>query len=73
MPSPPRCDPATDPRSASPDATSGLAQGGLGGDDAELLEAGQEEVFARSEVEQGVIEHHKGEDAGLIGERPKGG
>jgi hypothetical protein len=35
----------------------GLVQGGLGGDENELLESGQEEVFARSEVETGQIEH----------------
>lgn len=28
----------------------------------ELLEDGQEEVFSRSEVERGCIEHHVGED-----------
>ena len=39
-------------------STSGLVQGGLGGDEDELLEAGQEEVFARAEVESGRIEHH---------------
>jgi hypothetical protein len=36
----------------------GLIQGGLGGPDDELLEAGQEEVFSRAEVESGRIEHH---------------
>ncbi|MBB5741234.1 hypothetical protein [Brevundimonas aurantiaca] len=39
-------------------AASGLAQGGLGGPEDQLLEAGQEEVFAREEVETGRIEHH---------------
>ncbi|MGQ3043347.1 MAG: hypothetical protein ACT6R7_15130 [Brevundimonas aurantiaca] len=39
-------------------AASGLAQGGLGGQEDQLLEAGQEEVFAREEVETGRIEHH---------------
>ena len=39
-------------------STSGLVQGGLGGDEDQLLEAGQEEVFARAEVESGRIEHH---------------
>ena len=42
--------PARSPRS-------GLAQGGLGGPPDQLLEDGQEEVFARSEVESGNIEH----------------
>lgn len=40
------------------DSASGLAQGGLGGPEDQLLEAGQEEVFARAEVESGRIEHH---------------
>jgi len=35
----------------------GLAQGGLGGPEDQLLEAGQEEVFSRAEVESGLIEH----------------
>lgn len=39
---------------------SGLAVGGLGGPEDELLEAGQEEVFSRTEVESGRIEHHAG-------------
>jgi hypothetical protein len=39
-----------------------LAQGGLGGPQEELLESGQEEVFSRTEVESGSIEHHAGED-----------
>lgn len=39
-------------------SASGLVQGGLGGSDDELLEAGQEEVFSRAEVESGRIEHH---------------
>ncbi len=38
--------------------SSGLVQGGLGGPEDELLEAGQEEVFSRAEVESGRIEHH---------------
>lgn len=41
---------------------SGLAAGGRGGPEEELLEAGQEEVFARTEVESGRIEHKS--DAG---------
>ena len=39
----------------------GLAQGGLGGPEDELLDAGQEEVFSRTEVESGRIEHHGGD------------
>jgi hypothetical protein len=38
--------------------SSGLVVGGLGGPEDELLEAGQEEVFSRTEVESGRIEHH---------------
>ena len=40
-----------------PAAASGLVVGGLGGPDPELLESGQEEVFSRTEVESGRIEH----------------
>ncbi len=36
---------------------SGLVVGGLGGPEDELLESGQEEVFSRTEVESGRIEH----------------
>jgi len=39
-------------------STTGLVQGGLGGPEEQLLEAGQEEVFSRAEVEGGRIEHH---------------
>ena len=39
-------------------AASGLVVGGLGGDDDQLLEDGQEEVFSRAEVEAGKLEHH---------------
>ena len=45
----------TDSPPASP--PSGLVVGGLGGPEDELLEAGQEEVFSRTEVESGRIEH----------------
>jgi hypothetical protein len=48
--------PASD--QASKGQRSGLVQGGLGGDEDELLEVGQEEVFSRTEVETGRIEHH---------------
>lgn len=44
------------------DHTRGLAQGGLGGPEDEILDAGQEEVFSRTEVEQGETEHHLGEE-----------
>lgn len=36
----------------------GLVVGGLGGPEEELLDSGQEEVFSRTEVESGRIEHH---------------
>lgn len=39
------------------DARSGLIPGGRGGPEDELLEDGQEEVFSRTEVEDGAIEH----------------
>ncbi|WP_324821295.1 hypothetical protein [Brevundimonas sp.] len=41
-----------------PSKGSGLVVGGLGGPEEELLESGQEEVFSRTEVESGRIEHH---------------
>lgn len=41
-----------------PSSASGLAQGGLGGPEDQMLEDGQEEVFSRAEVESGRIEHH---------------
>ncbi len=43
--------------------TSGLVVGGLGGPANQLLDDGQEEVFAREEVEGGRVEHHTGEEA----------
>lgn len=52
------------------DASRGLAQGGLGGPEDEMLDAGQEEVFSRTEVEQGVREHHEGEETPVSGLRP---
>ncbi|QTC92857.1 hypothetical protein [Brevundimonas goettingensis] len=48
-------------RSDKPMAT-GLVVGGLGGPEDQLLEDGQEEVFAREEIEGGRVEHHTGED-----------
>lgn len=45
----------------------GLVVGGRGGPEDELLEDGQEEVFSRTEVEMGQIEH-KAEAGG--GEEP---
>jgi hypothetical protein len=44
--------------------TRGLAVGGLGGPEDELLESGQEEVFSRAEVEQGRIEHQSAAGSG---------
>jgi hypothetical protein len=52
--------------SVADDARHGLVAGGQGGPEDEMLEDGQEEVFAREELETGKIEHHAGEnpDAG---------
>lgn len=49
----------TDKPAAAPPASkpSGLVAGGRGGPENELLESGQEEVFSRTEVETGRIEH----------------
>lgn len=47
--------PASEP---APSGRRGLIVGGLGGPEDELLESGQEEVFSRTEVESGRIEHH---------------
>lgn len=48
----------TNKKDQHPDPGSrGLAVGGLGGPEDELLEAGQEEVFSRTEVELGRVEH----------------
>ena len=49
------------------DDSSGLVGGGRRGPEEELLEDGQEEVFSRTEVEMGKIEH-KAEAGG--GEEP---
>lgn len=46
--------PAAAPRGSN---RSGLVAGGRGGPEEELLESGQEEVFSRTEVETGRIEH----------------
>lgn len=46
------------PRHKIKPGPSGLVQGGLGGSECQSLESGQEEVFARAEVESGRIEHH---------------
>lgn len=56
--------PSSPPPEPNPDPApeGGLAQGGLGGPESELLDDGQEEVFSRYEVEHGLIEHHS--DAG---------
>lgn len=44
----------------SKNAARGLVLGGRGGPEDELLESGQEEVFSRTEVELGRIEHQSG-------------
>lgn len=49
----------------------GLVVGGLGGPEDELLESGQEEVFSRTEVESGRIEHQV--RAGGAAVEPDGG
>lgn len=56
-------------RKPAPKAT-GLIVGGLGGPEDELLETGQEEVFSRTEVASGEIEHQAG--TGGAGERNQG-
>lgn len=48
-----------------PTPGSGVALGGRGGLENELLEDGQEEVFSRTEVESGRIEHQSGAGSGL--------
>lgn len=58
-------------RDPSPSRPSGLVVGGLGGPEDELLESGQEEVFSRTEVESGRIEHHA--EAGGSGADQGGG
>lgn len=51
-----------DDTAASPSASrsAGLVVGGLGGPEEEMLDSGQEEVFSRTEVESGRIEHQAG-------------
>ncbi len=56
-------------RRASPSAA-GLALGDQGGPQDQLLEDGQEEVFAREELLRGEIEHHIGEE-GAKGVAPR--
>lgn len=57
----------TDNRPDPPQRPPGLAVGGLGGPEDELLESGQEEVFSRTEVEQGRIEHQAASGSGVAG------
>ncbi|GAA0869751.1 hypothetical protein GCM10009116_15870 [Brevundimonas basaltis] len=54
----------------SADAAAGLVVGGQGGPESELLEDGQEEVFSRTEVETGRIEHRA--EAGSCEDAPVG-
>ncbi|MBU1385133.1 MAG: hypothetical protein KKG14_09245 [Alphaproteobacteria bacterium] len=65
-------DDKTPARTAS--RSSGLVVGGQGGPEEELLESGQEEVFSRTEVESGRIEHQAkaggSSDAGGERKRP---
>ena len=55
-----------------PSKSSGLVVGGLGGPEEELLESGQEEVFSRTEVESGRIEHHVEAGGSPGGDRGRG-
>ena len=48
----------------------GLVVGGQGGPEEELLQAGQEEVFSRTEVESGRIEHQADTDGTGDRKRP---
>lgn len=54
---PPPASPAPTKRRPGNPLPSGAAVGGRGGPDDELLIDGQEEVFSRTEVEMGRIEH----------------
>lgn len=56
------------PETKHPSPVAGLIQGGLGGPADELLESGQEEVFSRTEVELGRIEHNAGTDEATTNE-----
>lgn len=62
-------------RKTSAEDTPGLVVGGQGGAGKELLEDGQEEVFSRTEVETGRIEHKaeagSGEEAPAPFGRPR--
>ena len=63
----------TDPtKPPSAPKRAGLVQGGRGGPETEMLEDGQEEVFSRTEVESGRIEHQAeaGSDAAPGKKRP---
>lgn len=61
------------PNSNSPASPApGLVTGGRGGPDDELLVDGQEEVFSRSEVELGRIEHDTTAGSGLDEDRESG-
>jgi len=62
------------PRAAPPASNrSGLVAGGRGGPENELLESGQEEVFSRTEVESGRIEHQAEAGGRRDGERKRPG
>ncbi|MEJ6791091.1 hypothetical protein BrevBR_16230 [Brevundimonas sp. BR2-1] len=63
----------SDQRKTSPvDDTPGLVVGGQGGSRKELLEDGQEEVFSRTEVETGRIEHKAEAGSGQAAPAPFG-
>lgn len=54
------------PAARSGSASSGLVVGGRGGPEDELLQSGQEEVFSRTEVERGRIEHQADAGGGAV-------
>jgi hypothetical protein len=60
-------------KTPSADPASGLVVGGQGGPESELLESGQEEVFSRTEVETGRIEHKAEAGSGEAAPAPSGG
>lgn len=61
------------PSNSRTDTSRGLVLGGRGGPEDELLEAGQEEVFSRTEVERGRIEHHSEAGSASSPAAPDGG
>jgi hypothetical protein len=62
----------SEPRNSPPADAAGLVVGGQGGPECELLESGQEEVFSRTEVETGRIEHKVEAGSGQAAPAPFG-